>query len=575
MDKVWLKHYPPGVPAEIDVNEFSSLADLFDQSVQRFRDRPAFYHMGKQITYGELDVLSARFAAYLQQGLGLKKGDRVAIMMPNALQYPIAMYGILRAGLTAVNVNPLYTPRELEHQLNDAGAETIVIVENFCKTLQAVMKSTRVKNVIVTALGDMLPFPKSLIVNMVVKHVKKMVPAWELPGHHRFNDVLKQGARMTFTPASLTHDDLAYLQYTGGTTGVAKGAMLTHRNIVANLLQASTWIGQNAKPGYEVIITALPLYHIFSLTANCLTFMRLGGCNVLITNPRDIAGLIKELKQHKFTAFTGVNTLFNALANHPDFPTVDFSHLHLTLGGGMAVQKAVAERWKEITGVALVEAYGLTETSPAAVINPLNLTAYNGFIGLPIPSTEIELRDDQGNAVGFDTPGELCIRGPQVMKGYWNRPDETAKVLGADGFLATGDVATINQDGYLKIVDRKKDMILVSGFNVYPNEIEDVLALMPGILEVAAVGAPDEHSGEIVMVCIVKKDPNLTEEQVIQFARQSLTGYKMPRRVRFMTELPKTNVGKILRRELRQMVCAPVAAATPSVAATEAPTVKH
>ncbi len=575
MDKVWLKHYPPGVPAEIDVNEFSSLADLFDQSVQRFRDRPAFYHMGKQITYGELDVLSARFAAYLQQGLGLKKGDRVAIMMPNALQYPVAMYGILRAGLTAVNVNPLYTPRELEHQLNDAGAETIVIVENFCKTLQAVMKSTRVKNVIVTALGDMLPFPKSLIVNMVVKHVKKMVPAWELPGHHRFNDVLKQGARMTFTPASLTHDDLAYLQYTGGTTGVAKGAMLTHRNIVANLLQASTWIGQNAKPGYEVIITALPLYHIFSLTANCLTFMRLGGCNVLITNPRDIAGLIKELKQHKFTAFTGVNTLFNALANHPDFPTVDFSHLHLTLGGGMAVQKAVAERWKEITGVALVEAYGLTETSPAAVINPLNLTAYNGFIGLPIPSTEIELRDDQGNAVGFDTPGELCIRGPQVMKGYWNRPDETAKVLGADGFLATGDVATINQDGYLKIVDRKKDMILVSGFNVYPNEIEDVLALMPGILEVAAVGAPDEHSGEIVMVCIVKKDPNLTEEQVIQFARQSLTGYKMPRRVRFMTELPKTNVGKILRRELRQMVCAPTAAATQPVAATEAPTVKH
>ncbi|WP_374339600.1 long-chain-fatty-acid--CoA ligase [Leeia sp.] len=554
MEKVWLQHYPAGIPAEIDMSEFSSLADLFEQSVKKYSSRPAFHNMGKSLSYAELDELSARFASYLQNGLGLQKGDRVAVMMPNVLQYPIAMYGILRAGLTVVNVNPLYTPRELEHQLNDSGAHTIVIVENFCKTLQTVIKTTPVKHVIVTALGDMLPAPKSWLVNFVVRHIKKLVPEWHIHNKVDFRDALKLGARKPYRPAELGHEDIAYLQYTGGTTGVSKGAVLTHGNIVANLQQASAWLAPFANPDGEIIITALPLYHIFSLTANCLTFCKLGGCNVLITNPRDMPGFIKELKKHKFTAMSGVNTLFNGLLNRPEFKEVDFSKLKITLGGGMATQRAVAERWKAVTGCSLIEAYGLTETSPAAVINPLNLAEYNGYIGVPIPSTDVELRDDNGQPVGFDTPGELCIKGPQVMRGYWNRPEETAKVLDERGYVATGDVAVMTPDGFLKIVDRKKDMILVSGFNVYPNEIEDVLAQHPGILEVAAIGAQDEHSGEVVMVCIVKKDPNLDEAEVLKFAHKYLTGYKIPKRVRFLTELPKTNVGKILRRELREQM---------------------
>lgn len=552
MDKVWLKNYQPGVPAEIDINQFQSVSEVFARSVERFRDRPAMANMGKVYTYGELDALTVRFASFLQNTLKLPMGARVAVMMPNLLQYPVAVFAILRAGYTVVNVNPLYTPRELEHQLNDAGVDTIVILENFANVLQQVIARTAVKHVVLTRIGDLLGAPKSWLVNFAVKHVKKMVPAWKLPVTPvLFNDALKAGAAQPLTPVSIGHDDVAFLQYTGGTTGVAKGAMLLHRNIVANMLQAGAWVKPVVREGQEVIVTALPLYHIFSLTANLMVFTEIGALNILITNPRDIPGFIKEIKQYPVTAMTGVNTLFNALLNHPDFASVDFSTWRLALGGGMAVQKAVADKWKAVTGVPLIEAYGLTETSPAACMNPLDLTEYNGTIGVPIPSTEIQIRDSQGHEVAYGESGELCIRGPQVMKGYWRRPDETAKVIDEQGFLATGDMAMMTPEGFVKLVDRKKDMILVSGFNVYPNEVEDVLASHPGVLEVACVGVADDKSGEVVKVFVVRKDPALTEKDILAHCKANLTGYKVPKFVEFRDELPKTNVGKILRRALR------------------------
>ena len=552
MDKVWLKNYQPGVPAEIDINQFQSVSEVFARSVERFRDRPAMANMGKVYTYGELDALTVRFASFLQNTLKLPMGARVAVMMPNLLQYPVAVFAILRAGYTVVNVNPLYTPRELEHQLNDAGVDTIVILENFANVLQQVIARTAVKHVVLTRIGDLLGAPKSWLVNFAVKHVKKMVPAWKLPVTPvLFNDALKAGAAQPLTPVSIGHDDVAFLQYTGGTTGVAKGAMLLHRNIVANMLQAGAWVKPVVREGQEVIVTALPLYHIFSLTANLMVFTEIGALNILITNPRDIPGFIKEIKQYPVTAMTGVNTLFNALLNHPDFASVNFSTWRLALGGGMAVQKAVADKWKALTGVPLIEAYGLTETSPAACMNPLDLTEYNGTIGVPIPSTEIQIRDSQGHEVAYGESGELCIRGPQVMKGYWRRPDETAKVIDEQGFLATGDMAMMTPEGFVKLVDRKKDMILVSGFNVYPNEVEDVVASHPGVLEVACVGVADEKSGELVKVFVVRKDPALTEKDILAHCKANLTGYKVPKFVEFRDELPKTNVGKILRRALR------------------------
>ena len=552
MDKVWLKNYQPGVPAEIDINQFQSVSEVFARSVERFRDRPAMANMGKVYTYGELDALTVRFASFLQNTLKLPMGARVAVMMPNLLQYPVAVFAILRAGYTVVNVNPLYTPRELEHQLNDAGVDTIVILENFANVLQQVIARTAVKHVVLTRIGDLLGAPKSWLVNFAVKHVKKMVPAWKLPVTPvLFNDALKAGAAQPLTPVSIGHDDVAFLQYTGGTTGVAKGAMLLHRNIVANMLQAGAWVKPVVREGQEVIVTALPLYHIFSLTANLMVFTEIGALNILITNPRDIPGFIKEIKQYPVTAMTGVNTLFNALLNHPDFASVDFSTWRLALGGGMAVQKAVADKWKAVTGVPLIEAYGLTETSPAACMNPLDLTEYNGTIGVPIPSSEIQIRDSQGHEVAYGESGELCIRGPQVMKGYWRRPDETAKVIDEQGFLATGDMAMMTPEGFVKLVDRKKDMILVSGFNVYPNEVEDVVASHPGVLEVACVGVADEKSGEVVKVFVVRKDPALTEKDILAHCKANLTGYKVPKFVEFRDELPKTNVGKILRRALR------------------------
>ena len=552
MNKIWLKSYPPGVPAEIDVGEFSSLVDLFDKGVRKFAERTAYINMGKAISYRELEVLSSQFAGYLQGELKLAPGARVALMMPNCLQYPIAMFGILRAGYTVVNVNPLYTARELEHQLRDAGCEAIVIVENFAHTLQEVASQVMsLRHVVVTGLGDMLGFPKSLLVNFVVRHVKKMVPPWSLPQAVTFREALSQGAAHPLRPVTITHDDLAYLQYTGGTTGVAKGAMLTHGNIVANLQQAHAWISPYVKEGEELIVTALPLYHIFSLTANCLTFFKIGASNLLITNPRDIPGFVAEMGKYPFTVITGVNTLFNALLHNPDFEKLDFSTLKVSLGGGMAVQQAVAERWKKITGKTLAEAYGLTETSPAVCINPLDLPEFNHSIGLPISSTDVSLRDDEGYEVPLGTPGELCVKGPQVMKGYYQRPEDTARAFTHDGFLRTGDVAIIDEAGFVRIVDRKKDMILVSGFNVYPNEVEDVVASHQGVLEVAALGVPDEHSGEAVKIFVVRKDPKLTAEALIAHCREGLTGYKVPRFVEFRDELPKSNVGKILRRVLR------------------------
>jgi len=535
----------------VDLSEFQSLGELFERSVGQYRDRVAYISMGAQITYGELDKLSRDFAAYLQSVLKLPRGARVALMMPNVLQYPICIFGALRAGYVVVNVNPLYTPRELEHQLKDSGAEVIVILENFAVTLEQVVARTPVKHIIVARLGDMLPFPKGAVVNFVVKYVKKMVPAWTLTRAVNFRTALGKGAAAELKAVIVQQEDLAFLQYTGGTTGVSKGAMLLHRNILANLAQAHAWINPALGDEQHMVVTALPLYHIFALTANCFTFFKIGASNLLIVNPRDIPGFVGELAKHRFTVITGVNTLFNALLNNDAFCALDFGHLKVTLGGGMAVQKAVAERWKQVTGKPLIEAYGLTETSPAATINPLDIPAYNGAIGVPISSTEVAIRDDAGRDVPLGERGELCIRGPQVMKGYYNRPEETAKVIMPDGFLLTGDVAVMDEKGFVRIVDRKKDMILVSGFNVYPNEVEDVVAQHAGVLEVAAVGVPHEKSGEVVKIFVVKKDPALTAEVLIAHCREHLTGYKVPGQVEFRSELPKTNVGKILRRELR------------------------
>jgi long-chain acyl-CoA synthetase len=552
VEKIWLKHYPPGVPAEIDVNEYASIRDVFDESVARFGSRPCFTCMGKTITFAELDTLSASFGAWLQ-GLGGGKGTRVALMMPNVLQYPVCLFGTLRAGATVVNVNPLYTARELEHQLVDSGAEVIVVLENFAHTLAEVIGKTKVKHVIVTSMGELLGL-KGVLVNFVVRRVKKMVKPFSLRKSIHLSDALAEGRKRPMQKVPIAHDDIAFLQYTGGTTGIAKGAMLLNRNIVANLLQARAWLSPVLDPKHrEIIITPLPLYHIFSLTANCLVFMTIGAENVLIPNPRDIPGFVKTLRKVPFTAFTGVNTLFNALLNNPGFSQVPFKTLRLVLGGGMAVQEAVAKRWKEVTGVTLVEAYGLTETSPAATINPLNLAAYNGSIGLPIPSTTITLRDDAGKDVPLGSPGEICIKGPQVMAGYWNRPDETAKVMTPDGFFMSGDVGVMDDRGFVRIVDRKKDMILVSGFNVYPNEIEGVVATHPGVLECAAVGVPDKKSGEAVRLYIVKRDAAVTAGELMKYCREHLTGYKCPREVLFRDDLPKSNVGKILRRELREI----------------------
>jgi long-chain acyl-CoA synthetase len=549
LEKIWLKSYPPGIPAEIDYGVYRSVGDLFEKSCAKFRDRPAYHSMGRTLVFGELEHLAAAFGAWLQSQR-LPRGARVAVMMPNCLQYPVCAFGALRAGYTVVNVNPLYTARELEHQLKDSGAEAIVILENFAHVLDEVLARTALKHVVVTALGDLLGF-KGAIVNFVVRHVKRMVPKFRLPGARRFNDVIDEGRLLELRKLNIGHEDVAFLQYTGGTTGVAKGATLLHRNLLANVEQAAAWVKPVVGNAPQVIITALPLYHIFSLSANCMLLLRGGGCNVLITNPRDIPGFIRELGRHRFTMFTGVNTLFNALLNHPAFAKLDFSALKITLGGGMAVQKAVAERWKQVTGCTLIGAYGLSETSPAVTINPLDLKEFNGAIGLPVPSTEISLRDDSGAEVPIGQPGELCVRGPQVMRDYWNSPAETAKVLGADGFLATGDIAVMDDRGFFTIVDRKKDMIKVSGFNVYPNEIEDVVAMHPGVLECAAVGVPDEHSGEVLKLFVVKKDPALSEDQLRAYCHDNLTGYKRPKYIEFRKDLPKSNVGKILRRALR------------------------
>jgi long-chain acyl-CoA synthetase len=551
VNKPWLANYPEGVPAEIDLGEFSSILEIFDNSCQRYADRPAYSNFKTVITYAELNQLTRNFAAWLQQQ-GLKKGDRIAMMMPNILQYPVALFGALRAGLVVVNTNPLYTARELKHQLTDSGARAIVVVENFAHVLQEVRYEVPLDCVITTRVGDMLKFPKGLLVNFILQHIKKVIPDWSLPGSVRFSDCLKKGKNLSFKAVESGFEDIAFLQYTGGTTGVAKGAMLTHKNLVANMLQSKAWLtASDIGDGGEIIITALPLYHIFALTANCLVFMCLGGCNVLITNPRDMEGFVKELSENRFTMLTGVNTLFNSLLNTLGFSDLDFSQLKGTLGGGMAVQRAVAEHWKKVTGGSLIEAYGLTETSPAACMNPLDQEEFSGYIGLPIPSTDCAIMNDEGALLPLGETGELVIRGPQVMKGYWQRPEETAKVLTDDGWLRTGDIATMNEDGYFKIVDRKKDMILVSGFNVFPNEIEDVIAMHPKVLEVAAIGLPDEKSGESVKVFIVRKDHSLTVDELKEFAAGQLTGYKRPRHIEFRDELPKSNVGKILRRELR------------------------
>ncbi len=549
-EHVWLSEYPEGVPAQIDLDEFSSIVDVIDRSCKDFSSNVAYVNFGKELSYAEVDRLSTAFGAYLQS-IGLKPGDRIAIMMPNVLQYPIAVFGALRAGLVVVNTNPLYTARELKHQLKDSGARAILIMENFANVLEAVIDDTDVEHVFLTSIGEMVGFPKGAIMDFVLRRIKKMVPSYSLPQAVRFKKTLADGAGKTLKPVKLTHEDLAFLQYTGGTTGVSKGAMLTHGNMVANMQQSSAWLGNNIEPGKEVIITALPLYHIFALTANCFVFLKFGGRNVLITNPRDMPGFVKELSKEKFTAITGVNTLFNGLLNTPGFENLDFSNLRLTLGGGLAVQRAVADRWKSATGVTLVEAYGLTETSPAACINPMDLADYNGAIGLPISSTECRVIDSDGKAVDVDETGELCVKGPQVMKGYWNRPEETAKVLDDEGWLKTGDMARMDAKGYFYIVDRKKDMILVSGFNVYPNEIEDVIAAHPKVLEVGAIGVPDEKSGEVVKAVVVRKDDSLTVKELRDYCRNELTGYKVPKFVEFVDELPKTNVGKILRRELR------------------------
>ena len=553
MEKIWLKSYPEGVPAEIDVSQYRSVTHLMEESFQKFASRNAYVCMDKFLTYSQVDQLSKQFGAWLQSK-GLKPGARVAIMLPNVLQYPVALAGIIRAGYVVVNVNPLYTPRELEHQLNDSGAEAIIILENFATTLEQVLPRTQVKHIIVANMGEMLGGLKGMIVNFVVRNVKKLVPPFSLPNAVRFKDALGHARSMKMTPVELRHEDVAFLQYTGGTTGVSKGATLTHRNIIANILQMQAWSAPKLAdlPADErTIICALPLYHIFALTVCAMWGIREGGVNVLIPNPRDIGGFIKELAKYRFNMLPAVNTLYNALLNHPDFNKLDFSGLKVANGGGMAVQKAVADKWLAATGVTIVEGYGLSETAPVATANRFDSNDFSGMIGLPIPSTDVAILDDDGKEVALGTAGEIAIRGPQVMAGYWNRPEETAKVMTADGYFKSGDVGVMDERGYVKIVDRKKDMILVSGFNVYPNEIEDVVASHPGVLECACIGVPDEHSGEAVKVFVVKKDPNLTVEVLMDYCKQNLTGYKKPKYIEFRTELPKTNVGKILRRMLR------------------------
>lgn len=551
MDQPWINHLPKDVPAEINVEQYSSLVDMFETAVAKYEDQPAFINMGATLTYRKLEERSRAFAAYLQNELKLEKGDRVALMMPNLLQYPIALFGVLRAGMVVVNVNPLYTPRELKHQLIDSGAKAIVVVSNFARTLEEVVEQTPVDSVIITSLGDQLSAPKRTLVNFVVKYIKKLVPKYDLPHALSMRDTLSTGRRMQYIKPEVTNDDLAFLQYTGGTTGVSKGAMLTHGNIVANVLQADGAYSPALNDGSEFVVTALPLYHIFALTVNCLLFLHKGSQNLLITNPRDIPGFVAELKKYPFTALTGVNTLFNALVNSDDFSQLDFSRLKLSIGGGMAVQKAVADKWQAITKTRLLEGYGLTEASPLLTCCPYNLDGYNGSIGFPAPSTLIQIRDDDGKVLAQGETGELFGKGPQVMKGYWQRPEETAKVIDTDGWLATGDIGYMDEKGFFYIVDRKKDMILVSGFNVFPNEVEEVVALHPKVIEVAAVGVPNDASGELVKVFVVAKDKSLTAEDIIKHCRIHLTGYKVPKLVEFRNELPKTNVGKILRRELR------------------------
>ena len=552
MEKPWLDSYEKGVKAEIDETLYQSIPDVFRQSVEKFANQPAFQNMGKTLTYAEVGKLAEDFASYLQNVLKLPRGERVAIMLLNLLQYPIALFGILQAGLVAVNTNPLYTPRELEHQLKDSGATTIIVLENFANTLELVLPRTQIKHVIVASVGEMFGFFKGSLINFVLRKVKKMVPEYRISDTIPFQTALKEGAAHTFRPVSLTREDTALLQYTGGTTGVAKGAILSHGNICANMQQAAEWIVNLLRPGKETVIAALPLYHIFALTVNLMIFTQAGSKIILITNPRDMKSFIGDMKKERVSVFVGVNTLFNGMVNQPDFATVDFSSLKLTLGGGMATQKAVAEKWKNITGTPIVEAYGLTEASPGVCCNPLNIETYSGGIGLPIPSTEIELRDADGNEVAQGQPGEMWIRGPQVMKGYWNRPEETAKVLDARGFLATGDIAVMDKKGWFKLVDRKKDLIVVSGFNVYPNEVEDVAASHPKVLEAACIGVSSPKTGEALKLFIVKKDESLTAEELIAFCRTELTAYKVPKDIEFRDELPKSNVGKILRRELRK-----------------------
>jgi long-chain acyl-CoA synthetase len=549
--KPWINNLPAEVPAEIDPEQFSSLVTMFEAAVAKYADQPAFINMGATITYRKLEERSRAFAAYLQNELKLEKGDRVALMMPNLLQYPIALFGVLRAGMVVVNVNPLYTPRELKHQLVDSGAKAIVVVSNFAKTLEEVVNETPVESVIITRLGDQLSAPKRTLVNFVVKYIKKLVPKYDLPHALSFRDALSQGRRLQYIKPEITSDDLAFLQYTGGTTGVSKGAMLTHKNVVSNVLQANGAYSPALKDGTEFVVTALPLYHIFALTVNCLLFMHKGSQNLLITNPRDIPAFVGELKKYPFTALTGVNTLFNALVNNADFTSLDFSRLKLSIGGGMAVQKAVADKWQSITQTRLLEGYGLTEASPLLTCCPYNLSGYNGSIGFPAPSTLIQIRDENGNELAQGERGELFAKGPQVMQGYWQRPEESTKVIDSDGWLSTGDIGYMDEKGFFYIVDRKKDMILVSGFNVFPNEVEDVVASHPKVIEVAAVGVPNDASGELVKIFVVAKDKSLTEDELIKHCRHHLTGYKVPKLVEFRDELPKTNVGKILRRQLR------------------------
>ena len=551
-EKIWLDSYPEGVPSEIDAEAYGSIIDVLRQSTDQFKDRPSFANLGTELTYGDLDLKTRDFAAYLQSRLNLKKGDRVAIMMPNLLQYPVALFGALRAGLTVTNINPLYKPRELRHQLVDSDAVCIVLLENFCANLEKVLKDSKVKSIIVTRAGDLLRFPKSVLVNFAVKHIKKMVPAYSLPDVIDFKHTLRVGSKLMLQPVDINLKDIAFIQYTAGTTGMAKGVVLSHGNIVANIQQTSAWIGPFTDEGKEIIVTPLPLYHIFSLTANCLLYMKIGALIHLITNPRDFKGFVRELKPLRFTAITGVNTLYNALLNTPGFTELDFSNFKTALGGGMAIQPSVAEHWKQVTGRTLIEAYGLTETSPGICMNPFDLEEFNGKIGLPIPSTECCIKSDGGEMLPAGGIGEMCVRGPQVMQGYLNQPEKTAAVLEPDGWFHTGDVAVMDEKGFFKILERKDDMIVVSGFNVYPSEVESVVAKHPGVLEVAAIGVPDEKSGAVVKIFVVRKDPALTEEEILRHCKKELTAYKIPKQITFLDTLPKSPVGKVLRRKLRE-----------------------